>query len=180
VAVPAIGFVLFSAATLGLAWSYSRSDYLRRYSDKSWMELPLKAEEYRAGLAEFWEKVEPGDLIFTTYQTILYLEMDSGKVWVPVATNLGRLNCRGYDWFFITQNGAAHDWGMPPAGEARRMISSLALLEGLRLDRRVWIVNTGWNGPVDWMTTNQYWSARVRKLETPGVGIYMAPAGNLK
>jgi len=125
-------------------------------------------------------RVRAGDLIFASYQTILYLRLESGGAGGPVAANLGRFQRRGRDWHYPLRDGVAKVWDMPAAEAVRRSVHDLAVISRLRPDRSVWVVNFGWKGKIDWMTSDPFWSVRVKGIfERPGVGIYRAPASLL-
>ena len=179
-AAPVLAVLSAVILSLALTGYYSRSDYLRRYDADSWRELPLKVRDYREGMGVLDARVRAGDLIFASYQTILYLRLESGGAGGPVAANLGRFQRRGRDWHYPLRDGVAKVWDMPAAEAVRRSVHDLAVISRLRPDRSVWVVNFGWKGKIDWMTSDPFWSVRVKGIfERPGVGIYRAPASLL-
>ena len=180
IAAPAMAMVIFIAATFLVTRYYSRSDYLRRYSSKSWTELPLLTHDYQMGMYELLGHLRPGDVIFASYQTIIYLELETNPKWTAVSEDLSKINYRGYDWYFLTFEGAAGGWGIPPSETLRSLLQSLVKITAAPPTGRVWIVNLGWEGQINYMTTDAFWVSRLQvKAEAPGVGLYLVPASSL-
>ena len=168
-------------AGLGIARHYGKSDYLRRYSGKSSMELPMMRADYLWAWDYIRSNVRPDDTIMATYQTMIYvfyatLDETSAE---QVAGGLHKISYLGRSFYFIKEgsSGWSFDSNRKLTDALARLCAHVPVPDG----STVWIVNIGWAPDLKFVSYGPFWRRlQQRKFLLPGAAIYALNASDLK
>lgn len=173
-----IGLGVFLVVTMAITLSYGRSDYLRRYSDKSTMELPMLRADYQEAWDYLAKNAGPGAPVLASYQTIIYILYDTNQEPQVINGGLKKVKYMGHDFYFIQEPG--WDWNIRSSRQIDDALSRLSPLLKPEAESRLWIVNIGWATQIQILDHDPFWRRLVdQKLTNKGAGVYSLRASEL-
>jgi hypothetical protein len=132
---------LFSLGLYVAAVQISHAHFLRHESGPGKGELPVMRSDVADALSFLKAHSRPGDVILTERQTVLFIELTTGRGPARVADTISRIGFGGFDLYYVHL-----DYGFFLDSRERIDASIERLLPHVdaRDDSRIWIVSIGW------------------------------------
>jgi hypothetical protein len=132
---------LFSLGLCVAAVQISKAHFLRDRFGPGRGELPVMSKDVTEAMSFLRAHVRPGDVVLAERQTILFVELTTGRGPAPVADTISRVGFGGFDLYYVHLD---YDFFFDSRERIDASIERLLSQVDARGDSKIWIISIGW------------------------------------